>query len=151
MKKLILSLVITLSVLSCSFTKKPEFVGLQKVKVIDSNSKLITLSANALFKNPNNIGGKLKTNDLRVYINNTKVAIVNSEEFKVPSKKEFKIPLTVTIPIDSIIDTKSLGGLLGSLLSQGLKVQYKGNIDYKILGYSSTYIVNKTQDVKIKF
>jgi len=58
--------------------------------------------------------------------------------------------LTVAIATDSIIDRKSLGGLIGSLISQNLKVQYKGDIKYKVLGYSSTYGVDETQNIKIK-
>ena len=67
-----------------------------------------------------------------------------------PSNKRFTIPLTVAVATDSIIDKKSIGVLLGSLISQRLKVQYKGEIDYKVLGYSSSYDIDKTQDIKVK-
>lgn len=137
-------------VFNCSVTEQPEFVGIEKIKVVNSDLKSITLKADALFKNPNDIGGVLKTDDLKVYINDTEVATVVSDEFNVPSKQNFTIPLIVSVATDSIIDNKSLGGLLGSLLSQKLNVQYKGNIKYKVLGYSSTYEVNETQEVKIK-
>jgi len=137
-------------VFNCSVKEKPEFLGLENIKVLDSNIKNITLSANAKFNNPNDVGGKLKTDNLKVFINDIKVATFSSEEFKVPSKEDFEIPLTVTIATDSIIDKKSLGGLLGSLISQQLEVHYKGEIKYKVLGYSSTYDVDKTQKVKIK-
>ena len=86
-----------------------------------------------------------------MYINDTEVATVISDEFDVPRKKNFTIPLTVSVATDSLIDKKSLGGLLGSLISQRLKVHYKGEIKYKIMGYSSTYSVDEIQDVKIKF
>ena len=56
----------------------------------------------------------------------------------------------MSIATDSIIDKKSIGGLIGSLISQNLEVQYKGEIKYKVLGYSSTYDVNETQNIKIK-
>lgn len=137
-------------VFNCSVTEQPQFTGLENIKVVDSNIKNITLSADALFNNPNDVGGTLKTDDLKVYINDTEVATFVSEPFEVPSNKNFKIPLTVAIATDSIIDKKSLGGLLGSLISQNLKVQYKGEIKYNVFGYSSTYDVNETQNIKIK-
>ncbi|MEO1031093.1 MAG: LEA type 2 family protein [Bacteroidota bacterium] len=137
-------------VFNCTVTEAPEFLGLDNIKVVNPNIKNITLSADALFSNPNDVGGTLKTDDLKVYINDTEVATFVSDPFKVPSKKNFKIPLTVAIATDSIIDRKSLGGLLGSLISQQLKVHYKGEIKYKVLGYSSVYEVDETQDVKIK-
>tara|TARA_R100001369_G_scaffold92687_1_gene139131 strand:- start:1959 stop:2303 length:345 start_codon:yes stop_codon:yes gene_type:complete len=111
----------------------------------------ITLSADVLFINPNDVGGALKTDDLKVYINDTHVATIVSDEFDVPSKESFKIPLIVAVATDRIRDKKSLGGLLSSLISQRLKVQYKGDIKYKILGYSSSYSIDETQELKIKF
>ena len=150
LKRTILILLFFSLVFNCTVTEEPEFLGLDNIKVVDSNIKNITLSADAMFMNPNDVGGTLKTDNLKVYINNTEVATFVSEPFKVPSKKNFKIPLTVAIATDSIVDRKSLGGLIGSLISQNLKVQYKGDIKYKVLGYSSTYDVDETQNIKIK-
>jgi hypothetical protein len=147
----VLFLLIYTLLFNCSVTEKPEFIGLEKIEVVDSNSKSITLSADALFLNKNDVGGTLKTDDLKVYINDTEVAQIISDEFDVPRKEQFKIPLTVAVATDSLIDKKSLGGLIGSLISQRLKVQYKGAIKYKVFGYSSTYDVDETQDLKIKF
>lgn len=135
---------------NCSINEQPEFLGLENIKVLDSNIKNITISADAHFMNPNDLGGRLKTDNLKVYINDSEVAKFVSKEFEVPKKKDFKIPLTVSIATDSIIDKKSIGGLLGSLISQKLEVQYKGELKYKVLGYSSTYDINETQNIKIK-
>jgi len=135
---------------NCSINEQPDFIGLENIKVLDSNIKNITISADAHFTNPNDLGGRLKTDNLKVYINDSEVAKFVSEEFEVPKKKDFKIPLTVSIATDSIIDKKSIGGLIGSLISQNLEVQYKGEIKYKVLGYYSTYDVNETQNIKIK-
>ena len=143
-------LLIFILIYNCTVSEQPEFIGLKNIKVLNSNIKNITLSADALFMNPNNVGGTLKTDNLKVYINDSEVATFISEEFKVPSKKDFKIPLTVAISTDRFIDKKNLGGLLSSLISQNLEVQYKGEIKYKVLGYSSTYKVDEIQNVKIK-
>lgn len=150
LKRYLLFLLFFTLVFNCTVTEKPEFIGLENIKVVNSNIQTITLKADALFMNPNDVGGSLKTDDLKVYINDTEVATVVSDEFNVPSKKNFTIPLIVAVATDSIIDNKSLGGLLGSLISQRLKVQYKGDIKYKVLGYSSTYSVDETQELKIK-
>ena len=146
---LFISLFFTL-VFNCSVTEQPEFLRLENIKVVNSTIQSITLSADALFNNPNDVGGTLKTDDLKVFINDMEVATVVSDEFKVPRNQEFKIPLIVAVATDSIIDKKSLGGLLNSLISQRLKVQYKGVIKYKVMGYSSTYKVDETQEIKIK-
>ena len=137
-------------VFNCTINKQPEFLGVENIKVINSNIKSITLKADALFKNPNDVGGILKTDDLKVYINDTEVATIVSDEFSVPSKQNFTIPLIVAVATDSILDDNNLGGLLESLFTQSIKVNYKGKIKYKVLGYSSTYQVDETQNVKIK-
>ncbi|WP_087490709.1 LEA type 2 family protein [Winogradskyella sp.] len=149
-KKLMLIFLFFSLLFNCTVTEKPEFIGVENIKVVDSNIKTITLSADANFINPNDVGGTLKTDDLKVYINDTEVAKFETKSFDVPSKKNFTIPLTVAVATDSIINNKSLGGLLGSLISQRLKVQYKGEIDYKVFGYSSSYSVDKTQNIKVK-
>lgn len=151
LKRILFILLFFTLVFNCTVREQPEFIGLENIKVVNSTSQSITLNADALFMNPNDVGGVLKTDDLKVFINNTEVANIVSDEFKVPSKENFTIPLTVAIATDSILDNKSLGGLLASLLSQRLKVQYKGDIKYTILGYSSAYAVDKTQELKIKF
>jgi len=79
------------------------------------------------------------------------MASVSTESFKVPAKKEFSIPLRADVPTDSLFSDKSLSGLLGSIFSKKLVVQYKGDIKYKVFGFSHAYAVDETEDVKIKF
>ncbi|MDO5981199.1 hypothetical protein [Flavivirga spongiicola] len=136
--------------ISCSVNEKPEFLYVENIKVQESTAKHITFTADAFFINPNDIGGELKTDEIKVYINNNEMATISTESFEVPAKKEFSIPLKANIPTDSIFSNKNLGGLIGSLFSKKIKVQYKGNIVYKILGFSYTYYIDKTEDVKIK-
>ena len=135
---------------NCKVTEKPEFISLENIKVVDSNIGTITLSADANFINPNDLGGNLKTDNMKVYINGTEVANFETKNFEVPSNKNFTIPLKVAVATDSIINNKNIGGLLGSLISQRLKVRFKGEIDYKVFGYSSSYSVDKTQNIKVK-
>ena len=134
---------------NCTVTEKPEFISLENIKVVDSNIETITLNADANFINPNDLGGNLKTDNMKVYINETEVANFETKNFEVPSSKNFTIPLKVAVATDSIIN-KNIGGLLGSLISQRLKVRFKGEIDYKVFGYSSSYSVDKTQNIKVK-
>ena len=151
MKKLIILSTIYMTFLNCSVKKTPEFIGVENIKVLESTSKNITFTANAMFKNPNIIGGQLQTNGIKVIINDKELATVSTENFKVPAKKEFSIPLKTKVSTDSIFSNKNLSSLLGSLFNKKIKVQYKGEIKYKILGFSHRYSIDKTEDVKIKF
>ena len=105
MKKLIILSTICIAIISCSVNEKPQFVGIDNIKVLESTSKYVTFTADALFINPT----------------------------------------------DSLFSNKSIGGLIGSLFSKKVKVQYIGDIKYKVLGFSYTYNIDKTEDVKIKF
>ncbi len=150
MHKLIILSTLILSFFSCSVKEKPEFLKVENIKIKESSDEFITLTANAYFKNPNIVGGKLATEGISIFVNDVLMAQVASEEFKVPAKKEFSVPLEAKIPTDRILDKKNLGGLLNSLLKRKIKVQYKGIINYKVLGFSDTYDVDRTEEVKIK-
>lgn len=151
MKKLTILLTLIVTFTSCTVKEKPEFLHVENIKVLESTSKTIIISADALFKNPNDIRGELKTDEIKVFINDNEMASVSTTSFDVPAKKEFSIPLKASIPTDSLFSDKSLSGLLGSIFSKKIKVQYKGDIKYKVFGFSHSYSVNETEDVKIKF
>ena len=137
--------------MSCSVNEKPQFIGIQNIKVLESTSKYITFTADALFINPNDIRGELQTDEIKVFVNDNELASVSTESFDVPANTEFSIPLKTNIPTDSLFSNKSIGGLIGSLFSKKVKVQYKGDIKYKVFGFSHSYSIDQTEDVKIKF
>jgi hypothetical protein len=139
---------------SCNIKKEPVFIKIDNLKLVSFKSDTIRLKANAFFQNPNDVGGKIATDEIKVIINGTEVAKISSEEFKVPARKDFTIPLQVAIPAKKVFDDSKggfLGGLLNSVLKKSVKVQFKGDLKYKVFGYSSNYPVDITQDLKIKF
>lgn len=150
MKRIIIFSTILLSFFSCSINEKPEFININDVKVLESNSKFITISANAFFVNPNVISGELKTDSVKIFINDNEIASISTGSFEVPAKKEFSIPLTAKVPIDSLYSKENLGSLIGSLFSKKVKIQYKGDIKYKVFGFSHSYHVDETETIKIK-
>lgn len=154
MRNTFLLLTLCLMVLSCNVKEKPVFIAVENIELEEANSRTITLMANAIFKNPNDLGGSLESEDISVYVNDAKVAHVSSENFKVPAKKEFTIPLKVNISTDSILKGNTsniLGSILNSVLNKEIKVQYKGEIVYKTFGFSYSYPIDETEMVKIKF
>ena len=151
MKKLIILSTLMLTFLSCSVKEKPEFLRVENLQVLESTPQTITVTADALFRNPNDIGGELKTDATKVFVNGNEMASVSTELFEVPAKKEFSIPLKANIPTDSLLSDKNLSGLLGSLFNKTIKVQYKGDIKYKVFGFSHTYAVDKTEHLNLKF
>ncbi|MCH4553008.1 hypothetical protein [Aestuariibaculum lutulentum] len=150
MKRLIILSTILISFLSCSVKEKPEFLRVENIHVTESNAKHIIISADALFLNPNIISGALETDEIKIFVNDNQMGKVSAERFDVPAEKEFSIPLRAEIPTDSLFSDKSLSGLLGSIFSRKVKVQYKGDITYRVFGFSYTYALDKTDNIKIK-
>lgn len=153
MKKLIYFLGIVLILSNCTVKKKPTFIKVDSVEFLSLRNDTIHLRALAYFKNENDIGGKIATDAINVSIDGTNVAKVSSEEFKVPANKEFSIPLNVAIPSEKIFENNKngiLGGILNAVINNSIKVQFKGKIRYKVLGFSNVYEVNKTEEIKIK-
>lgn len=143
----LLFLVIT----SCSIDKQPIFKKVDNIKVISFKGDTIHLKAEAFFENPNDIGGKIATDEIKVIVNGADVAQVSSEEFKVPARKAFVVPLKVVIPTRKIFENSKggiLGGLLNSVLNKSIKVQFKGDLKYKVFGFSKVYAVDKVQEIK---
>jgi len=137
---------------SCAVNKKPVFIKVDHIKVIKIAANEVTLGADAFFKNPNDIGGKIATDSINVFINGARVAQVSSEEFKVPARKEFSIPMLVKIPTKRIFENNKngiIGGLLNSILNKSIKVQFKGVLRYKVLGFSKVYPIDKTEEIKL--
>lgn len=154
MRNILLLLTVCITILSCSVKEKPVFIAVEEIELVESTSKTVTLKADAIFQNPNDVGGSLESDDISVFVNDIKVAQVSSEQFKVPAKKEFTIPLKVKMSTDSILKLKgtdAIGSLLNSLLNKKIKVQYKGDIIYKTFGFSYTYPIDETEMVTIKF
>lgn len=153
MKKLVIIPLILL-IVSCSVKEKPTFVNVENINVKEATLETITLTADASFLNPNITSGTLECKGIEVYVNDVLMTNVTTEAFDVPAYDEFKIPLTVVIPTKKVLEENQngvIGGILNSLLKKKVKVQYKGVITYKALGFSYDYPVDKTQDVKIKF
>lgn len=154
MKKFCYFLLISALLTSCAVKKKPVFVKVDDVKLLSLKTDTVRLAANAYFKNPNDISGKISTDEIKVIVNGAEVAQVSSEEFKVPARKDFTIPLKVVIPAKRVFENNKggiLGGLINSVLNKSIKVQFKGELKYKVLGFSNVYPIDKTEEIKIKF
>lgn len=151
MKKLIYLVAIVFMV-SCKVQEKPEFVKVSNVKVKSIGLDSVRIAADALFKNPNDVGGKLLTKGIKVSVNEESLATVSSSEFEVPARNEFTIPLVVAIPTKKILGDKSnlVLGLLNSIAKNEITVKYEGDITYKLLGFSYDYPLDYTQKIKLK-
>jgi len=73
MRKIILLLTVCTIVFNCSVREKPLFVALEDIELVESTSKTLTLKADAIFQNPNDVGGSLESDNISVLVNDVKV------------------------------------------------------------------------------
>lgn len=154
MKKPLYFLGLFLLTCSCSIKKSPVFVKVDNVEILSFSSDTIRLQAKAYFQNPNDIGGKISTDDLLIFVNNVEVAQVFSDEYKVPARTDFSIPITANISTKRILNSDKngvLGGLINSFITKKVNFRIKGKLDYVILGFKKEFLVDKTEEIKIKF
>lgn len=153
MQKIILPIVILFLAVGCKLTEKPEFVRVNKVDVVHADFRTIALQADAVFLNHNHLGGTLRTDNIDVFIDDHLMAKVSSEEFKVPSQDEFVVPLSVNFDTSKLIDGKNnnlLGALLKQFLNKKVLVRFKGELTYKVAGFSASYPINHIEEIQIK-
>jgi hypothetical protein len=152
MKNTLYFFVLLLLISSCSVKKKPVFIKVDNVKIVSITSDTVRLKAAAFFKNPNAVGGKISTDEIKIIVNGATVATVFVDEFKVPARAEFQVPLTAVIPTKKVFENNKngiLGGLINSILNKSIKIRFKGNLKYKVLGFSKTYPIDTTQEIKL--
>ncbi|MEW7290440.1 hypothetical protein [Aquimarina sp. 2304DJ70-9] len=153
MKKFLLLLTILMLITSCSISKKPEFKYVGNLKVKNIGLRNITLKADAVFNNPNNLKGKLSIDDIHVFVDNIDVGTISSEEFDVPAQSEFAIPLEGTFSLSKIYEknkTSILGSVLKVIQTDSLNIQYKGSIRYHLGSFSYPYKIDKEQKISLQ-
>jgi hypothetical protein len=76
MKNLLFFLGLLLLTNSCSIKKSPVFLKVDDIKILSFSSDTIRLQANAYFQNPNDVGGRIYTDNILISVNNIEVAQV---------------------------------------------------------------------------
>jgi len=154
MKSVFLFLIVsTLVFSSCKYDVKPEFVRIDRIELGAISLRKMDFEADAIFTNGNDIGGKLSTENIDIYVDETLVGHLKAEEFNVPARDTFSIPLKGVISTSKILE-KDDGNILGNILSivkrKKVDVRLEGDIIFKKGPFSYTYKVNRTDKLDIK-
>ena len=153
MKKAFSILMLCVFFFGCNIKKKPEFIGVENIVIAKASLDTINLKANAIFKNGNDLGGTLLTDEIKVFVDSTYVATVSSKAFKVPPRDEFTVPLFVKLPTSKLLQEGN-EGLFGTILKQVLDnkmvVHFKGDLTYKLAGIAFDYPVDHSEEITIK-
>lgn len=138
---------------SCSITKKPEFKQVNAITIEKLSLQNVTLNAEAVFENPNHIGGKLSLDDIHIIVNDIDMGTVSSATFDVPSKSEFTIPITGTFLLSKLYKDNQKGlleNILNTVKAERIDVKYQGEITYHMGKLSYPYKINKSSTISLK-
>lgn len=148
----ILLLLFTFFLVACKVNEEPEYVKLEQVKVQNLTKSSATFTTNAVYYNPNHIGGKVKRMDIQVFNKDKKVADVNSIEFEINGRENFKVPLVVNIPLKELYtDKKNLIESIGGILEKKkIELHYKGEIVFDFYAFEYSYPIDDVYEVELK-
>ncbi|WP_010179511.1 hypothetical protein [Aquimarina agarilytica] len=145
--------IILLLTTSCKYDKKPTFINVEKINIQNINKGSVTFKADAIFKNNNDFGGNLVTENIEVFANSISIGHLQTEEFNIPTQDTFAIPLTGKFSIDKILAKDKndiINNVLNILSSKKIPISFKGDVLFKKGPFKYTYHIDQTNEVKIK-
>ena len=141
------------AILACNAPQEPVFKRFANIKSTNISTKNITITADALFQNPNTLGGEVTATDIEVIVNDVPAGKINQDlAIPVPANAEFIVPLTATISPKDIYDKDrggALGGIVNAVLKKKVDVHYKGTVKMKIAGFPYTLKVDYEEEVRL--
>ena len=147
MKNRILVVLILLSFVGCKNYEEIEFLGLKEVKVNGVKNGELLISSKAVFNNPNDFKGKLKSaNIYALYKGDTLANVTPVEKVVVEPNEKFDVPLALNVSMNKL--QKGLLSNLASLLrKRSVEIEFTGNIKVSSFGFNQTIPVNYKEDI----
>ena len=142
-----------LSLSSCSKLQEPILKNFGKIEVSEIKGGIVTVAAEALYENPNSIGGRLNKVVIDVWANDNKIGQIDQDmDLKIEPNSEFSVPLVITFPISEITKDQSnlLGGLLRAVLNKKVDMEYKGILRVRLAGIPFKLTIDQEEEVLIK-
>lgn len=130
----------------------PDFTNLKNVKITSANLNKMVLSGDAVFNNPNAIGGKLTKTDIHIKVNDVDITdIQQNVSIDVPKNSDFSVPVNFSFnPKKLASDNKGfLKNALKSFVNKDLTVEYNGSVTVEVLGMSFDVPVEYTEKVSV--
>lgn len=133
---------------SCGFDEPVVFRGVNSVRVVGIKDGKLNLEVEALFYNPNNLGGKLKRVDLAVRMDDEVLAnVVQKENFRINRESEFLVPFTAQVSMDQL-KQGFLGNIMAILGRRKLNLHFVGDIKVSSYGISRKVPVDFESEVQ---
>lgn len=151
MKKLLIIFTL-LALTNCQVKDKPEFKEIKNVSVDKISSKNVTVIAEAVFYNPNDIGYELVGSEVTVYVNNKAVGKTNQQKnIIIKSNSDFEVPFSVDFALKDIMDESEnlLTSIIKNAINRKIDIAFDGKITLKKAGISFDVPFKHEQEIKL--
>jgi LEA14-like dessication related protein len=153
MKKILYLLTISvLALTSCSGPQIPDFKRVDNIRIHGIKGNVYTIKADAVYHNPNSIGGDLTGMDMVIYVDGKEVSqLEQTKQAVIQPESDFTVPIVFDVDMEKLLDKKEgfLKGVLNKLLKDKLEVHYKGNLHVKFLKVEFKVPVDYTEEVSL--
>ncbi|MFT5723613.1 MAG: LEA14-like dessication related protein [Bacteroidia bacterium] len=152
MKFPLLLLFTSLIFIGCSTPKAPDFKTIKNARVAKVNGNIYSVAADAVYHNPNGIGGSLTGMEMDIFVDKTKVThLSQTKSAVIQPETDFIVPIKFDVDINKVLGEQKGGlqGLLGKLLKDELEVQYKGYLKVEFLSQELKVPVDFTEAISV--
>lgn len=148
MKKNLVLFILLLTVIGCKNYEDIQFLRLKEAKVNGVQDGNLHISTKAVFNNPNDFKGKLKSASIYVLFKGDTLAhVTHVDKVQVEATSNFEVPLTLEVSMSKL--QKGLLSNLASLLrKKSVELEFRGNIKVASFGFSQTIPVDYKEEIE---
>lgn len=115
-------MVVSSALSSCFRLKEPEFISVENIRFTNPGFTSMTLNADIILFNPNNIGVTLGKTELDIYVNQISIGHLSKDiQLEISRKSKFSVPISLELK------TKNL-------LMTGIESQLRKKTQIKVVG-----------------
>ena len=152
MRQFIGILFISILISACSKPQAPDFKKVNNVRVTGQTGMIYTIAADAIYENPNGIGGQLTGMEMDVYVDDVRVThISQTKDAVIHPETEFTVPIVCEVDSEKLLKENQgfLKGALNKLLKNSLEIRYEGHLKTKFLDVEFKVPVSYSEDVSL--
>ena len=152
--RILLPLLIFFVLFSCSKPQEPVFKRITNIEVQEIRGGSVTVAAQALYFNPNSIGGSLNTLEVDVWANENKIGTIDQDlDLAIQPNSDFTIPIVITFPLSELTKDQGnlIGGLIKAMLNKRVDMEYKGTLFVSLAGIRFKVPFEEEEAITIKY
>ena len=141
-----------ITIIGCQVNQKPEFRGVSNVSIQNIATDKISLLAEAVFFNPNDISYELVGSEIEVFVNNKSIS-KTSQKHTIPIEpnQEFTIPIKADFNLKTLLSGSEniVNSIIKNVINKAIDTKFIGKISVKKAGLILDIPFEHTQQIKL--